>query len=242
MDENLPLDAVMHARFRAQPCRIAMPDVCCDLVWVREKIFVLGPMSRARPSGYVNLDVEILNLHPFSAREWLGMPMNHLTDREVLLADIARELADRLSELFFRGRAHELVRAVPAVPTTTFPPRTRHASARTDRLARAAHAIEQGESLTHAADLVNLSERQLERLFADHVGLTPREYKRILRFRRAVRAVKAGCRLAEAAALAGFADQSHFTRDVQKLTGRPPREVLPNVGVVQDSPFRTREY
>jgi AraC-like DNA-binding protein len=79
-----------------------------------------------------------------------------------------------------------------------------------------------------------LSERQLERLLDEHAGLSPKTFARIVRFRRAVVAARGGMPLASAAAASGYADQSHFTRDVRDLTGHAPRALLPNVGSVQD--------
>jgi AraC-like DNA-binding protein len=62
-------------------------------------------------------------------------------------------------------------------------------------------------------------------------------FTRIVRFRRAVVAARGGAALAAAAAEAGYADQSHFTREVRSLTGRSPLALLPDtadVASVQD--------
>jgi len=41
---------VMMARYRAQPGRLVLPDVRCDVVWAGERLTFVGPMSRPRPT------------------------------------------------------------------------------------------------------------------------------------------------------------------------------------------------
>jgi AraC-like DNA-binding protein len=218
----------MYARYRPMPGRIVMPDVCCDLVWAREKLTLTGPSTRGRASSLEGEDVQLLNLDPLTARLWLGMPLEHVTDRSIALDDIDREVAASLSDLFFHGHAGQLVRPVD------------HQSDR--RMAVSAAALRRGHSVRTAASMVELSARQLERLFKDSFGLSPKEYVRILRFRRAIRSVGEGETLAAAAAASGYADQSHFTREARSLMGQNPRAFLPNVANVQDVIRNTRPY
>ncbi len=73
------------------------------------------------------------------------------------------------------------------------------------------------DDLAHQA---GLSERQLERLFVDAIGLPPKLYARVLRYQR-VRAALA-CGAKPGAALAqrfGYTDQSHLLRDLRSLSG-----------------------
>ena len=73
------------------------------------------------------------------------------------------------------------------------------------------------------------SARQLERLFNDAVGISPKRLARITRFQRAlVWLERAGTsnRGAAAAAACGYADQAHFIRDFKDLAGCPPGEHL----------------
>jgi methylphosphotriester-DNA--protein-cysteine methyltransferase len=73
----------------------------------------------------------------------------------------------------------------------------------------------------------NLSERQLERLFVDRVGLTPKLYARIRRFRSVLDhledpADQERLRLADVAASYGYADQSHLMRDFRNFAHELP--------------------
>ena len=81
--------------------------------------------------------------------------------------------------------------------------------------------------------IVDLSERQLERLFGDRAGLSPVVYARITRLHRGINASRR-LPLALAAAVSGYADQAHFSREVRGLTGRTPRSLVKDVGSVQE--------
>lgn len=65
------------------------------------------------------------------------------------------------------------------------------------------------------------SHRYVARKFAEHIGLTPKELAGVIRFERA--SADLGRRpLAEIAAVRGYADQSHLTRDVLRYAGETP--------------------
>jgi AraC-like DNA-binding protein len=68
------------------------------------------------------------------------------------------------------------------------------------------------------------SSRWLQRLFLETVGVTPKFYARIARAEHtaALLAAPGPVSLADVAAQAGYADQSHMTRDFLRLAGTPP--------------------
>jgi AraC-like DNA-binding protein len=76
-----------------------------------------------------------------------------------------------------------------------------------------------------AADLAaaaGTSRFAVYRAFREVYGLSPSDYQRQARLRQARRLIGAGCGLAEAAAAAGFADQSHLTRWFTRCYGVTP--------------------
>jgi AraC-like DNA-binding protein len=87
-------------------------------------------------------------------------------------------------------------------------------------------------TVAEVAQRVFLSERQLERRFADHVGYGPKTLQRILRLQHVVRQLEshAAGQLAEVAASAGYADQSHLSRETRRLTGLTPRQLVRWIG------------
>jgi AraC-like DNA-binding protein len=75
---------------------------------------------------------------------------------------------------------------------------------------------------------LNVSERQFERRFVRAVGVSPHHYIRIVRFREAVRLMKANQfeRLSDVAYDLQYVDQSHFIKDVKAFSGYTPTRLV----------------
>lgn len=77
------------------------------------------------------------------------------------------------------------------------------------------------------ADRFGLSERSLQRLVEQRVGLSPKWLIQRRRLHDAVEALKAGATsLSDTAASLGYADQAHFTHDFRTVTGMTPGDYL----------------
>lgn len=86
-----------------------------------------------------------------------------------------------------------------------------------------ARAVPGAASVAEIAGRADLSHRQLQRVFAREVGMPPRSYLRLLRFRQALADVQTHAEtLADAAAAGGYADQAHMAREFRALAGLPP--------------------
>ena len=180
------------------------------------------------------------------ARALLGLPAAELAGELTDLAEAVPELADlpeRLLELADWDARIQLVWvALGTVLSRNDPVGPRAEVGRA--LARLTRGIEVGE----VADEVGYSRRHLGSLLRAEIGLSPKEYQRVARFERSrsplVAAATAGrVSLADVAARAGYADQSHLTREWVRLAGCPPstwmREELP---FVQDRDPDDRPY
>ncbi|BCJ46950.1 AraC family transcriptional regulator [Actinoplanes ianthinogenes] len=75
---------------------------------------------------------------------------------------------------------------------------------------------------------LGLSVRHLRRGFLATVGVPPKEFQRLARFQRSIRAllnpVRASC--LPVALAAGYFDQSHFIKEFHHFTGQPPARML----------------
>lgn len=110
-----------------------------------------------------------------------------------------------------------------------------------DRVLQRIHdAPDRPASLDELSHIAGLDRFSLLRRFAKEVGITPHAYTIQLRVRIARRAIMRGVPLAEAAVVAGFADQSHMTRAFTRQFGLPPgrysvRQPEKARNIVQDS-------
>lgn len=99
-------------------------------------------------------------------------------------------------------------------------------------VARALALLTTGARVAEVADDVGYSRRRLGTLVRAECGLAPKEFQRVARLQAARRTL--GTRpLAEVAALCGYADQAHLTREWSSLAGCTPtawlREEFPFV-------------
>ncbi|WP_336206707.1 AraC family transcriptional regulator [Nonomuraea sp. LPB2021202275-12-8] len=74
------------------------------------------------------------------------------------------------------------------------------------------------------ADRAGMTVRELQRLFAEHVGIGPKRVIRRYRLHEVTERLSRGASIdwAELAAELGYADQAHFVRDFGRLFGEPP--------------------
>lgn len=162
-----------------------------------------------------------LRLTPIAAHRILGLPMHELANRTVGLADIAPgadELVERLRDVPWPERfdlvERFLLRRLDAAqkPTPGVEWSWRELSRTDGRAAIAEIAAELG-----------WSHRRLIARFREQIGLAPKAVGRVMRFDRAVQALKsAAAGLSEVAYECGYYDQAHMNRDFRELGGTTP--------------------
>jgi len=91
--------------------------------------------------------------------------------------------------------------------------------------------ILQEQGRTHIKDLLSLahlSEAQFRKRFREEVGLSAKQFSRIIRIRSVVDALHQGWRqsLAELAQVHDYFDQAHFIKDFRQVTGVTPTQWL----------------
>lgn len=77
-----------------------------------------------------------------------------------------------------------------------------------------------------------LSERQLRRRFKQLMGIGPAQYRRLLRFERALNLIPELTTLTEVAHAADYHDQAHFCHDFTAFASMPPTAYRTRVGIV----------
>ena len=206
-----------------------LPDGAMDLVWTEGGGVVLcGPDTHAWSFDMVpGRAMAGVRLLPGAGSAVFGVAASELVDRRVPLADLLgaateRRLVERLASTpragLRMGALEELVR--------------RHLRA-VDPIADLAALVarDPGCRATSLADASGLSTRQLRRRFDHAVGYGPAFYARVARLQRfAVLALRWKRGLAELAASAGYADQSHLGRDTRDIAGRTPAELTATLG------------
>lgn len=112
---------------------------------------------------------------------------------------------------------------------------THHPSAKeNDPIQQAIHQIIRCHGQVQISDLleqVHLTERTLQRKFLHQVGLTPKQFAKIIQFQFSLDQLEQANydSLTEVGLDSGFADQSHFIRVFKSYTGLSPRQYVKQV-------------
>ncbi len=162
-------------------------------------------------------------LRPAGALALLRRPLQEITGRQVDLGDLvgrdgdalidacagATSLVERLRRLadWIAGRIARAPAADPAVAWC------------------AARIVETGGGVGIAAlrERTGLSKGRLAAAFREQVGMLPKRYARVVRFRRVLGMLQAGVQpLVEVALAAGYCDQAHMSTEFRALAGMTP--------------------
>ncbi|NUW37885.1 AraC family transcriptional regulator [Nonomuraea sp. SMC257] len=170
-----------------------------------------------------------LTLSPLGVRALLGLPASALAGHVAELADVVPAMAD-LPERLAACRSWPERRAL--VERRLLDGLARHdGRADLSRMRATLAALSGTGRVREAAELLGCSRRHLSGTVRAELGVTPKEYQRLVRFEtargRLVAAAGAGeISLAAVAAASGFADQAHFTREWRSMAGCTPTEWL----------------
>jgi AraC-like DNA-binding protein len=157
----------------------------------------------------------------------LGVPAAAMAGRVVMLEELWGDVAtarlrDRLADARDMASAAATLAAGIAERRRASAPRDAHAMvlAAAEQLATT--------SVNAVANVLGVSERHLRRVFREAVGVGPKAFAKLLRFRRAVRAAREDAHpsWASIAASAGYYDQAHLISEFRVITGVTPRAFL----------------
>jgi len=226
------------------------PDGCADIIidlaaslpaggrLDGRRTFAVGTMRRASRiplAGRIHL--QGVRFRPGAAECFFRVPMHELTDRMIPLLDLW-------------GGAAGLESGVEEAPTAL----DRITRVEELLLVRLGRAPDPAPAVRHAIGfiarttgqrpvrdlerVVGLGGRHLERRFRDAVGISPKLFSRVVRFRRALAFLRQPGRFSwsRLAVDAGYYDQAHLIREVKTLAGITPAGLaaeLRQVGFVQ---------
>jgi AraC-like DNA-binding protein len=208
-----------------------LPDACVDIVLIDDhEPQVVGPWTNSFvvqfPAG---TKIVGARLHPGMTPALLGIPATELLNQSITLAALCGQ---EQSESFSRvsdaptlttrrlilgdilvNRMRSSASPDPAI-TASIEWLAHHPHGRVEQLSR----------------WLGISSRQLQRRFSAAVGYGPKMFQSVLRFQRLLHFAGNHARqsLADLAARAGYSDQPHMTREVQRFAGCTPTELLPS--------------
>ncbi len=200
-----------------------------DDFWVDEKkvagaVFLDGSNTVSRRLRFAGQVLALgIRFRPGKAHPFLRIPLHHLQNEVLLLADVDQRDLENLAEKLYEAptllnkiqllESWLLNQLVRGTDTSAIVP----ASLQT---LKAQHVL----TIKELADQLYLSQRQLERLYRREVGFTPKQYARLLRVENARHLLKTKLdyTTAQIGAELDFYDQAHFIREFRSVVGMTP--------------------
>lgn len=182
--------------------------------------FVIDPRERVSVMG--------VHFKPGGAFPFLGTPANELADAhvdlEALWGTSAIELRERLCETKTPSERFDLLE--DALVAHLFRPLERHYAVQF-----ALDAFGRTDSILSVRDVARdagLSQRRFSQLFAREIGMSPKLFCRVRRFRQALETVRqvAVPNWARVAVDCGYYDQAHLIHDFQSFSNLSPAEYV----------------
>lgn len=203
---------------------------------------------RFGPSTASGLDVHAFGARQRVHRKFIRRGQRSVTARlqlgthEAVLGASAAEISEHivpLEDLWGAAAARQLFERLANAPDSlgaaaileqAIAERLSSTSRRSDRTQLALHAAERltlSNVSAVAADL-GMSERHLRRVFHETIGVNPKVYAQLVRFRRALAAARAAKHpnWASIACSAGYYDQAHLIAEFRAISGVTPRALL----------------
>lgn len=210
----------------ADPLRLGRGD---EPLATQPRRVVIGQLEQSLANQNLGrADYLGIQFRPTGIFAFLRFPQHELTGRIISLTDLApaldRELASRLGEI---ASPAQRIQTLEQILLRYF-----HASTQPHHVIEAAvQAMQEAQGNISISALMaqfDLSGRQIERLFQQYVGLSPKSFSRILRFKHVMCLAEQGRigNWAELALIAGYYDQAHLVRDFQQFAGESPTQLF----------------
>jgi len=188
-------------------------------------ICVAGPRQYAfcKTVATVPLAV-VIRFRPGNAGLFLGsLPADDLRDRVIPIEQLWGSEGVRLREaVVLAGGVREMLSEVLAALAK----RARAIGSASEQIAQRAVELMRHPHLAprvaQIAATLGVTERHLRRAFHASIGVTPKDYLRILRLQRVLRAWGSGMNWAQAAVDAGYYDQAHMIAEFREFIGSSP--------------------
>ena len=211
-----------------------LPDACVDLVFFQgQPPAAIGPWTESFVAQLApGTRITGVRFHPGRAASILRLPASELLNQQAGIREIWREAARSpfagIGELPTFRSSRIALEAALLRHVGNVQPADATVAAAIQWIARRPNA-----RVEELSELAGISSRQMQRRFSAAVGYGPKMFQSVVRFQRLLFLASRGfgrCGLADLAARAGYADQSHMNREVRRFAAKSPGELLGSAG------------
>lgn len=167
--------------------------------------------------------------HTHSASAFFRMSVSELCNRKVSADEAGdRELLELEDRILYEADDLNCIRLIERFLLSRLNPPKEH---NLERMCSAIQTINQCKGEVRISDLASsvfLSTKQFQRVFTTHVGISPKEFQRIVRFQQALYQLQStpGMSFSRLACECGFYDQPHLINEFKTFSGYTPKEYV----------------
>jgi AraC-like DNA-binding protein len=174
-----------------------------------------------QPEG--NSDVFGIKFKPTGLWQLTGLRMSHVSNEAIDLAEIMSPLSTIIyQKLFAASDMEKRVKAIDKILLSWFyksANKKESADNLVDRIQKSNGVI----PIRELAGSLKISTRKIERLFQEQVGISAKQYARLVRFSHVFQLMQQpDLTKVDISFLAGYFDQSHFNNEFREFTGENP--------------------
>lgn len=175
----------------------------------------------AGPTGFVSV-----RFQPWGAYHFFEPPVSELADQVVPAEEVwggaVRELEERLASAF------DLRERASLIEQFLIGRLERHHQRDVEGLVREVWKRKGNVRVAKLSRELGLTERTMERIFQDAIGMSPKGYSRLTRFLHACTVLRKGqwSSLSEVGQACNYYDQAHFIDEFRTFAGMTPRQFV----------------
>ena len=167
--------------------------------------------------------------HTYAANAFFRIPVSEFCDRKVTAGEAGdRDLLELEDRLLYETEDRNCIRLVEQFLLRRLNPLKLY---NLERMRSVISTIDREKGEIRVSDLASsvfLSTKQFQRVFTGHIGISPKDFLRIVRFQYALYMLQSvpGMTFSRLACECGFYDQPHLISEFKIFSGYTPKEYL----------------
>lgn len=227
IERIIPSGNVQMLFYRGTPILISSPN---ELKQINNQSVLCGQFIGFSDLKYVGtIRILAVVFHTYASGAFLRMPVSELCGCKVTADELSdRELLELEDRIHYEADNQICIHLIEQFLLRRLNPLKDY---NLERMLSAIRTINQSKGEARISDIASsvfLSTKQFQRIFTSHVGISPKEFLRIVRFQQALHLLQStpGLSFTQLAVECGFYDQPHLINEFKAFSGYTPKEYL----------------
>ena len=197
---------------------------------ISEQTVVTGQLSKhydLKVTG--DLSMFSIVFHPFALSVFVGIPSSELLNQALPLRYLFKDSINELEDNLTMAKSfYQRINIIETFLQNLISKKSKY-QFYLSRIKHSVQLINQTKgmvSIDKLADEACFGRKQFERAFLETVGISPKQFLKVIRFQNAIheKAISNQLNMTDLAYKCGYYDQSHMTNDFQKFSGLSPKK------------------